>query len=81
MADVKLILDYDGHQAEARVTVKGNFPDLLERIKSKGSKNPIDEFSYLVANDVNEIIHSRHTIRELIKEIMTQVDDEKEASQ
>jgi hypothetical protein len=80
MADVKLVLDYGGHQAKAQISIKGDFLDLLERIRGKGSKNPIDEFAYLVANDVNEIIHDRHTIRELIKEIAVQV-DEKEASQ
>lgn len=79
MADVKLILDYNGHQAEARISIKDNLPDLLKRIRIKGSKNPVDEFAYLVSNDINEIIHDRHTIRELIKEIAVQV-DEKEAS-
>jgi hypothetical protein len=76
MASIRLIVEYEGYEAEERILIKHGIQELIRRVRVKNSPCINEEVSHQVAGDINAEIIDKNILKKLVHSIVAQLSQE-----
>jgi hypothetical protein len=69
MANVQLVLQYEGHEARVSIPLRVDIPEILRRVRLKRSPNPLTEMAHQVTLEIQCAVEDQDIIRNLVHEL------------
>ena len=74
MANIHVVLQYNGHEAHTDVPLSIDLPETLRRVKLKRGPSPHNEAVYQVASEVCKSMEDSHLVQGLLQDLLKAVD-------
>jgi len=70
MADVRLVLQYEDHEARVSIPLRVDIPEILRRVRLKHSPAPLNEMAHQVTLEIQCAVEDQHVIHDLVHELV-----------
>lgn len=74
MANIRLVLQYDGCEAHVDIPLRVPLCEVLRRVKIKKGPNPHDELAHQMSHEIRDQIQDQRLIRGLLRELVGHLD-------
>jgi hypothetical protein len=74
MASIRVVLQYDGHEAHTDIPLRTDLRETLRRVGLKRGGSPHDETAFQVAADIRRDIEDHQRVQKMLRELVEAID-------
>lgn len=76
MANIRIVIEYEGFRAEDAILLKDSVQELLRRVNMKHGPCSVDEVTHQIVNELNTEIDDKRMLRKLVHLIVEQINQD-----